>query len=289
MHAFIVVIISSSADCKTERTIVHEKHKSPKRTHLTYSQSQVLCIYSIFITFIHVYDSCLDLWLMICESLWNTALSPSPSCRVASVSESYFKTKGSDGIQIEWRVFRGFFFFWRWEMGVDRVVSALYFLTVAAWLISEKVPLGKYSGLPGLNAEFLVWRRQLAAASRSCTRRPQRPHTASGSHAGNVCLYIHGCIGHAWGMWTIDMAPRQGSTQRSSARSTGVQVMSEEKRSRLLFLFFFFKVGVCFKTTKLTRIKYLLFAETPAFWKTKMKGRSRKTKRKCVLWTGVQI
>lgn len=26
----------------------------------------------------------------------------------------------------------------------------------------------------------------------------------------NVGLYIHGCVGHAWGMWTIDMAPRQG-------------------------------------------------------------------------------
>lgn len=61
VHAFIVVIISSSADCRTERTIVHEKHNSPKRTHLTYSQSQVLFIYSIFITFINVYDSCLDL------------------------------------------------------------------------------------------------------------------------------------------------------------------------------------------------------------------------------------
>lgn len=52
------------------------------------------------------------------------------------VSESYFKTKGSDGIQIEWRGF--FFFFLRHKMGVDRVVSTVYFLTVAAWLISEK-------------------------------------------------------------------------------------------------------------------------------------------------------
>lgn len=39
VHAFIVVNISSSADCRTERTTVHEKHKSQKRTHLTYSQS----------------------------------------------------------------------------------------------------------------------------------------------------------------------------------------------------------------------------------------------------------
>lgn len=30
-------------------------------------------------------------------------------------------------------------------------------------------------------------------------------------------------------MWMVDMAPRQGSNQRSSARSTIVQVMSEEK------------------------------------------------------------
>lgn len=47
-----------------------------------------------------------------------------------SVSESYFKTKGSDGIQIEWRLFS--LFFLRCEMGVDRVVLTVYFLTVAA-------------------------------------------------------------------------------------------------------------------------------------------------------------
>ena len=111
VHAFIVVIISSSADCKTERTIVHEKHKSPKRTHLTYSQSQVLCIYSIFITFIHVYDSCLDLWLMICESLWNTALSPSPSCRVAVLVSHISKLKALMGFRSSGEFFEGFFFF----------------------------------------------------------------------------------------------------------------------------------------------------------------------------------
>lgn len=63
VHAFIVVSgFSSSADCKTERTTVHEKkHNSPGRTHHTYSQSQVLFIYSIFLTSIHVYDLCLDL------------------------------------------------------------------------------------------------------------------------------------------------------------------------------------------------------------------------------------
>lgn len=63
-----------------------------------------------------------------------SALSVMLGC---SVSESYFKTKGSDGIQIEWRVLS---FFWggggerggRCEMGVDRVVLTAYFLTVAA-------------------------------------------------------------------------------------------------------------------------------------------------------------
>lgn len=59
-----------------------------------------------------------------------SALSVTSGC---SVSESYFKTKGSDGIQIEWRVFSSFFFFfWRCEMGVDGAVSTVYFLTVAA-------------------------------------------------------------------------------------------------------------------------------------------------------------
>lgn len=146
----------------------------------------------MYILYIYNIYSCLWFmsWLMTNDMrviVEHSALSVSimSGC---SVSESYFKTKGSDGIQIEWRVFWGFFFFWRWEMGVDRVVSTVYFLTVAAWLISEKVPLGKYSGLPGLNAEFLVWRRQLAAASRSCTRRPQRPHTASSSHGG---MYVY--------------------------------------------------------------------------------------------------
>jgi len=57
-----------------------------------------------------------------------SALSVMLGC---SVSESYFKTKGSDGIQIEWRVL-SFFFFGRCEMGVDRVVLTAYFLTVAA-------------------------------------------------------------------------------------------------------------------------------------------------------------
>lgn len=120
VHAFIVVIISSSADCKTERTIVHEKHNSPKRTHLTYSQSQVLFIYSIFITFINVYDSCLDLWLMICGLLWNAALSP--SCQVAVLVSHISKLKALMGFRLSGEFFLLFFFFWRSEMRVDRVV-----------------------------------------------------------------------------------------------------------------------------------------------------------------------
>lgn len=140
MHAIIVVIISSFADCKTERTIAHEKHNSPKRTHLTYSQSQVLFIYSIFLTFIHVYDSCLDLWLMICESLWNTALplSPSPSCWVAVLVSHISKLKALMGFRSSGELFFLFlFFFWggagRWLF--DWVVWIVYCLTVAASLI----------------------------------------------------------------------------------------------------------------------------------------------------------
>lgn len=168
MHAFIVVIISSSADCKTERTIVHEKHNSPKRTHLTYSQSQVLFIYSIFITFINVYDSCLDLWVMICESLWNAALSP--SCQVAVLVSHISKLKALMGFRLSGEFFLLFFLAqWDegWSSGLDCVLSHCSSLT-DIW----KVPLGKYSGLPGLNTESLDCRRQSCTDQLECTLRP---------------------------------------------------------------------------------------------------------------------
>lgn len=188
VHAFIVVICSS-ADCKTERTIVHEKHNSPKRTHLTYSQSQVLFIYSIFITFIHVYGSCLDLWLMICESLWNAALSP--SCWVAVLVSHISKLKALMGFRSSGEFFLflggggegGTLWDGSWSSGFDCVLSHCSSLT-DIW----KVPLGKYSGLPGLNAEFLYCRRQLAAASKRCTHRLQR--TLCPALMGE-CLFIY--------------------------------------------------------------------------------------------------
>lgn len=160
-------------------------------------------------------------WLMTNDMrviVERSALSILTGC---SVSESYFKTKGSDGIQIEWRVFFFFLALWDggWSSGFDCVLSHCSSLT-DIW----KVPLGKYSGLLGLNTEFLDWKCQLAAASQNY----YSVHCIQLSK-GNVCLYIHGCICHAWGMWTIDMALRQGSNQRLSARSTSVQVMSEEK------------------------------------------------------------
>lgn len=55
VHANIVVIVSLYADCRTKRTRVHEEHKSQRRSHLTYSQSQVLFIYYLYILNI---DSC---------------------------------------------------------------------------------------------------------------------------------------------------------------------------------------------------------------------------------------
>lgn len=57
VHAFIVVIISSSADCKTERTIVHEKHNSPKK-----NPSYIFTVSGIiYILYIYNVYSCLDL------------------------------------------------------------------------------------------------------------------------------------------------------------------------------------------------------------------------------------
>lgn len=116
----------------------------------------------LFITFIHVYDSCFDFMTndmrVIVEQRF---LSITSGC---SVSESYFKTKGSDGIQIEWRDYY-FIFFWRCEMGCwlsgfDCVLSHCSSLT-DIW----KVPLGKYSGL-NTGAEYRVPWLQMPAGCR---------------------------------------------------------------------------------------------------------------------------
>jgi len=97
-----------------------------------------------------------------------------------------------------------------------------------------------------------------AGCSIKALHAPVTAYTVSSSHGGMFVYIFIDVKGHAWGMWTIDMAPRQGNNQRSSARSTSVQVMSAEKEQA----FFFF---VCFKTTKRTRKKYLFFTEMPAF------------------------
>lgn len=125
VHANIVVIVSLYADCRTKRTRVHEEHNSQRRTHLTYSQSQVLFIYYLYILNI---DSCqwCRLWHLTNDLQVTVEWSTSPlhlhhSC---SISESCFKTRGSGGIDIEWRGFLSFFLsvfvFRRWAMGVDR-------------------------------------------------------------------------------------------------------------------------------------------------------------------------
>lgn len=79
-----------------------------------------------------------------------------------------------------------------------------------------------------------------------------------GNVASTVCAGGRG--GHAWGgMWTRDMAPRQGSNQRSSARSTTVQVnggtthKKKKKKQKVDFSIFF----VLKKMLKLASIKSL--------------------------------
>ena len=160
---------------------------------------------------------------MKCASLWS-ALSVMSAW---SVSESYFKTRGSDGIQIEWRVF--FSFLGRalcdggWWSGLDCVLSHRSSLT-DIW----KVPLGKNSGL--LVADYVrVY----------CVESPAGHSIKEPQQGGDVCLSWRYGMGHAWGMWTIDMAPRQGRHQRSAATSTSVQVMSEEGKKEQASFFIF--------------------------------------------------
>lgn len=109
-------------------------------------------------------------WLMTNDMrviVERSALSVMSGC---SVSESYFKTKSSDGIQIEWSFFFFLLFFFTyiflaqrdggWSSGLDCVLSRCSSLT-DIW----KVPLGKYSGLAGLNTESSECRRRPAAAA----------------------------------------------------------------------------------------------------------------------------
>lgn len=159
-----------------------------------------------------------------------SALSVTSGC---SVSESYFKTKGSDGIQIEWRVFSSFFLaLWDggWWSGFDCVLSHCSSLT-DIW----KVPLGKYSGLPG--ADYRVsWLETPAGCSIKELHMPATAYAACSSHGGNVYVYVLMDVLAMLGecgryIWHQDKAVNQ----RSSARSTSVQVMSEEKGAGFFF------------------------------------------------------
>lgn len=192
VHANIVVIVSLYADCRTKRTRVHEEHKSQRRSHLTYSQSQVLFIYYLYILNI---DSCqwCRLWHMTNDVQVIVEWSAPPlhlhhSC---SIREQWFKTRGSGGIDIEWRGFLFSFFnvfvSRRWAMGVDRgffFFKTVYFLVApVTWLISVKDPLventamgrRRFCGLETLAGCSLI------AEACSCL-------------GGRGCLYIHGCI-----------------------------------------------------------------------------------------------
>ncbi|KAK5863184.1 hypothetical protein PBY51_000233 [Eleginops maclovinus] len=79
-------------------------------------------------------------------------------------------------------------------MEVDGVVSTVYFLTVAARLISEKSHYENTAGYRWLiTLKFLVWSRQLAAASESgSVRERQRQRTTAAASesrsVGNVRL-----------------------------------------------------------------------------------------------------
>lgn len=187
-------------------------------------------LYTIYIvlTLIHVYDAWFDIWLMICESPWDEALLLSTSITAVALVSNGSKLEGSGRIDIEWRGFLFFFFSFRflslgaewWELieGFGPRTS-LYLTDICKSPISRGC--SSWTGDTG----GLQHRR-------GCVQLPR----------GNVCLYIHGCVGHAWGMWTIDMAPRQG---RDYYRSPPLfKSLAKKKGSRLwccccFFLFFF--------------------------------------------------
>lgn len=215
MHAFIVVIIYSSADCKTERTIVHEKHNSPKR-----NPSYIFTVSGIiYILYIYNIYSCLWLmsWLMTNDMrviVERGALSAVSAC---SVSESYFKTLSlwRDSDRVQRFFFSSNFIFWApwdggWSSGYDCVLSPCSSLTVI-W----KVPLVKYSGLPGLNTE-LWWSAWVGSY---CARRVRL--------SPGECISIWSRM---WAPCSGNVDDRYGTKTRQQSettRSTSVQVMRE--------------------------------------------------------------
>lgn len=160
---------------------------------------------------------------MICASLWS-ALSVMSAW---SVSESYFKTRGSDGIQIEWRVF--FSFLGRvlcdggWWSGLDCVLSHCSSLT-DIW----KVPLGKNSGL--LVADYIRVSCVESPAGRSI-KEPQR-----GGECMSIMKVRYGpCLGNVDDRYGTKTRPSPEiccDVHQCSSNERGGQ-----KRSRLLFFF----------------------------------------------------
>lgn len=156
VHAFIVVIISSSADCRTERTIVQEKHNfSNENPSYIFTVSGI-----IYILYIYNIYPCLWFmsWLMTNNMQVIVARSAlSPSHRVAVLVSHISKLKAWMGFRSSGEFFLFFFFpsfqgavRWGWSSAYDCVLSHCSSLT-DFW----KVPLGKYSGL-NTRAEYRV-------------------------------------------------------------------------------------------------------------------------------------
>lgn len=154
-------------------------------------------LYTIYIvlTLIHVYDAWFDIWLMISESPWDEALLLNTSITAVALVSNGSKLGGlwQDWYWVE-RI--SFFFF----------LFSFRFLSLGAewWELIE-----------GFGPRTSLYLTDICKSpiSRGCiswtgdTGWLQHRRSRLGR---NVCLYIHGCVGHAWGMWTIDMAPRQG-------------------------------------------------------------------------------
>lgn len=180
-------------------------------------------LYTIYIfwTLIRVNDVGFDVWLMICKSLWNEALLLSTSITAVVLVSNVSKLEALAGWILSGEDFFLFFFnvfvFQRWAMGgyrgiLDCVLSCCSsnLTDICKSPISREYSHGE-EAVCGL--ETLAGCRLIVEAC-SCLR-------------GDVCLYVYGCIGHAWGMWMIDMAPGQGSHQRLLLKSTTVQVISK--------------------------------------------------------------
>lgn len=211
-----MLIVEQNAQEYMRSTIV----KGEPILHIHSLRYYLYTIYMLW-TLIHVNDVGFDIWLMSCKSPWNEALVLSTSITAIALVSNVSKLEALAGLILSGEDFSFFFMFLslgaeRWEL-IEGVLDCVLSRCSSNLTDICKSPISR---------EYSHWEEAVCGLEMlaGCSLIVEACGCLGG---GNVRLYIHGCIGHAWGMWMTDMAPRQGSHQRLLLKFTTVQVISK--------------------------------------------------------------